>query len=74
MARTGELMLMTPSADLPGANFFDLSETNVYPLADGEISFEVGLAWRTRDALHRNAIAAVTAAVAPRAGRVPYLP
>ena len=73
MARTGELMLITPSADLPTARFFDLSETNVYPLADGEITFEVGLAWRTRDARHRDAITAVIAAVAPPDGRVPYL-
>lgn len=73
MARTGEVMLITPSDDLPTARFFDLSETNVYPLADGEISFEVGLAWRTRDAVHRDAITAVTAAVAPPHGQVPYL-
>lgn len=73
MARTGELMLITPSDDLPSARFFDFSETNVYPLADGEITFEVGLAWRTRDMLHGDTIAAVVAAVAPPAGEVPYL-
>ncbi len=73
MARTGELMLITPSDDLPTARFFDLSETNVYPLADGEITFVIGLAWRTRDVLHREAIAAIAAALAPPAGIVPYL-
>lgn len=73
MARTGELMLITPSDDLPSARFFDLSETNVYPLDDGEITFEVGLAWRSRDVLHREQISAITAAVAPPAGQVPYL-
>jgi DNA-binding transcriptional LysR family regulator len=73
MARTGELMLITPSEDLPGARFFDLSETNVYPVADGEISFEVGLAWRTRDVVHHAAIASVVAALSPPHGQVPYL-
>lgn len=73
MARTGELMLITPSDDLPSARFFDLSETNVYPLSDGEITFEVGLAWRSRDVLHRDQISAITAAVAPPTGQVPYL-
>lgn len=73
MARTGELMLITPSDDLPGSRFFDLGQARVYPVDDEEITFEVGLAWRTRDSLHRDAITDVVSAMTPPDGKVPYI-
>jgi DNA-binding transcriptional LysR family regulator len=65
MTRTGELMLAVVSDDLPVARFLDLDRLRTYPVADGEIRFEIGLVWRTRDCVHRAAIDAVVAALCP---------
>jgi DNA-binding transcriptional LysR family regulator len=71
--RTGELMLVSKSDDLPSARFFDLEHSIVRELADGELDFEVGLAWRERDTVHRAGIEAIVEAMAPPDGAVPYL-
>ncbi|MDQ0382770.1 LysR family transcriptional regulator [Amycolatopsis thermophila] len=73
MARTGELMLAMLSDDLPTARFLDLDRLRTYPVADGEIRFEIGLAWRGRDCVHRAAIDAVVAALSPDGDDLPLL-
>ncbi|MEO2133751.1 LysR family transcriptional regulator [Microbacterium sp.] len=73
MARTGEVMLITHSDELPAAAFFDLNTAATYPLASGEISLQVGLAWRSRDMLHRDLIERIAAKLSPPAGELPYI-
>ncbi|RKS93501.1 LysR substrate binding domain-containing protein [Microbacterium sp. AG790] len=73
MARTGEVMLITHSDELPTAAFFDLNTAATYPLASGEISLQVGLAWRSRDMLHRDLIERIAAKLSPPAGELPYI-
>ncbi|WP_378148689.1 LysR substrate-binding domain-containing protein [Cnuibacter sp. UC19_7] len=71
--RTGELMLVSRSDDLPTTRFFDLEHATLRPLADDELDFEVGLAWRERDAVHREAISAIVEAMRPPGGVPPPL-
>lgn len=73
MARTGEVMLITHSDELPAAAFFDLNTAATYPLASGEVSLQVGLAWRSRDMLHRDLIERIIAVLSPPAGELPYI-
>ncbi|QNA91847.1 MULTISPECIES: LysR family transcriptional regulator [unclassified Microbacterium] len=68
MARTGELMLTTISPDLPSTRFLDQESMQIFPLAEGEILFEVGLAWRTRDSVHGARLAAVVDELRPVGG------
>jgi DNA-binding transcriptional LysR family regulator len=73
IARTGEVMLVTPSKDLPTARFLDFNEMQIYPLADGQLEMEVGLAWRTRDSVHMGLIRRVVDELRPPGDTLPYL-
>lgn len=73
MVRTGELMFATLSDDLPTARFLDLDRLRTYPLADGEIRFEIGLAWRSRDSVHRDTLDPVTALLRPEGDDLPFI-
>ena len=73
MARTGELMLATLSDDLPTSRFLDLERLRTYPVADGEIRFAIGLAWRSRDSVHRDALDAVTSLLRPDGDDLPFI-
>ncbi|WP_020639365.1 LysR family transcriptional regulator [Amycolatopsis balhimycina] len=73
MARTGELMLAILSDDLPTSRFLDLEHLRTYPVTDGEIRFEIGLAWRSRDSVHRDALEAVTTLLRPDGDDLPLI-
>jgi len=73
LARTGELMFATFSDDLPTSRFLDLDRLQTYPVAEGEIRFEIGLAWRSRDSVHRAALEAVTTHLRPDGDDLPFI-
>jgi DNA-binding transcriptional LysR family regulator len=73
MARTGELMFATLGDDLPTARLLDLDCLRTYPVADGEIRFEIGLAWRRRDSVHQDALDAVTSLLRPDGDDLPFI-
>lgn len=73
LMRTGELMLVSPSNDLPTTRFFDFATTDVIPLDDDEIDFRVGLAWRERSVVGRRDVDQVIAALSPPADGVPFI-
>lgn len=73
MRRTGELILTTLGDDLPPSRFLDVDRMRTFPVSDDEIRFEIGLAWRVRDSVHRTAIEAIVADLRPEPGDLPLL-
>lgn len=73
LARTGELMFATLGDDLPASRFLDLDRLRTYPVEESEIRFEIGLAWRSRDSVHRDALEAVTTLLRPDGDDLPFI-
>ncbi len=73
LARTGELMLVCPSDDLPTTRFFDFAAADVIPIDDDEIDFRVGLAWRERSVVGRRDVDHVIAALTPPTDEIPFI-
>lgn len=64
MRRTGELMLITVTKDMPqAARFLDIKRMRTHPVADGELISEVGLVSRSGDHLHSEAISRIVSAL-----------
>lgn len=72
LVRTGEVMLVTRSTELPASRFFDFDQLEVYPFADGELDTTVGLAWRERDSVHAKQLDSIVAQLRPPDGDLPY--
>jgi hypothetical protein len=66
-------MFATLGDDLPTARLLDLDCLRTYPVADGEIRFEIGLAWRRRDSVHQDALDAVTSLLRPDGDDLPFI-
>ncbi|GAB2862949.1 hypothetical protein [Lentzea nigeriaca] len=66
-------MFATVGDDLPTARFLDLDRLRTYPVAESEVRFEIGLAWRSRDSVHRDTLDAVTALLRPDGDDPPFI-
>ncbi len=73
LARTGEVMLVTRSEELPASRLFEFDRLQVYPFADDELITTIGLAWRARDTVHAQQLAEVVAELRPADGELPVV-
>lgn len=52
LRKTGEIMIGNQSEDAPLSRLTDTSSLRATPIADGEIDFRVGVAWRSWDSMN----------------------
>lgn len=68
LRKTGEIMLGTHSEDTPLSRLTDTSSLLATPIADGEIDFKVGVAWRSRDGMNLERILRIVNLLRSEAG------
>jgi len=68
MKRNGDILLGSLAEDGPMARIVPAAGVTVVPLAPGELSFEVGIAWRTHDTVHGSAVSRLVADIEPTVG------
>nr|WP_244893309.1 LysR family transcriptional regulator substrate-binding protein [Agreia bicolorata] len=69
MRRNGEIMLGTLADDTPLARVMPIKDGAVVPLEPGELTLEIGLAWRTDREDRDKTFSALIASVEPAAGK-----